>query len=52
MTDEEKHAWCKQRNGIGAVILPPALYAAAEAAGQDMRWYVASEKIPDKWETK
>jgi hypothetical protein len=50
LTDEEKHAWCKMRNGIGAVFVPPALYDAAESAGMDMRWYVRAAMIPKQRE--
>jgi hypothetical protein len=45
MTDEEKHAWCKPRNGMGAVFVPEALYRAAEELGYDMRWYVMTKPI-------
>jgi hypothetical protein len=48
MTDDEKHEWCRQRGGHYAIILPPALYEAAERCGFDMRWYVRSELIETK----
>ena len=46
MTDTEKHEWCKQRDGFGAVILPSSLYRRIEELGYDMRWYVMSKPIP------
>jgi hypothetical protein len=48
MTDEEKNEWCKRRNGMGAVILPPSLYTTAEKAGVDMRWHIISKPIPER----
>jgi len=46
VTDAQKHEWSKQRNGIGAIILPPSLYDAAERAGVDMRYFVKAKPIP------
>lgn len=46
ISDAAKHAWCKERNGLGAVILSPNLYDAAEAAGYDMRYYVPARLLP------
>lgn len=46
MSDEEKHEWCKKRNGMGAIIIPPSLYDYAEQIGYDMRWYVKSKPVP------
>lgn len=46
MTIKEKHAWCIERTGYPATILPPSLYKAMEADGQDMRWYVPNQPIP------
>lgn len=46
MTDAEKHAWCKQRTGFFATFVSPVLYAAAEQAGYDMRWYVVTKPMP------
>lgn len=50
MTDEEKHAWCKERTGLCAGFISPSLYAAAEAAGYDMRWFVINKPIPKGFE--
>lgn len=46
MTDAEKHAWCKKRTGFCATFVSPVLYAAAEQAGYDMRWYVVTKPMP------
>jgi hypothetical protein len=48
MTDDEKHAWCKERTGHCAGFVSPSLYAAAEKAGYDMRWFVISKPMPDE----
>lgn len=46
MTDEEKHAFCKRRTGFCATFVSPVIYAAAEKAGYDMRWYVINKPVP------
>lgn len=46
MTDEEKHAFCKERNCMGPVFVGPLLYAELERMGYDMRWYVIQRMMP------
>lgn len=46
VTDDEKHAFCRERTGFIATILPRSLYNAAEQAGFDMRWYVYAKPVP------
>jgi hypothetical protein len=46
MTDTEKHAWCKERTGYPATILPPSLYNLGKKEGHDMRWYVKARPLP------
>lgn len=46
MTDDEKHAFCRERTGFSAVFLPPKLYEEAERQGYDMRYYVKQQPIP------
>jgi hypothetical protein len=46
MTDDEKHEFCRERTGFGAVFLPPTIYEAAERAGYDMRFYVMQKSMP------
>ena len=47
VTDEEKHAWCKKRTGLGAIFLTPSMYAAVEREGMDMRMYVIQQPMPE-----
>lgn len=46
VTDVEKHAFVQRRGYPHAVFLPATLYAAAEKAGYDMRYYVINKPIP------
>jgi hypothetical protein len=45
-TDDEKHAFCRQRGYPSAVFVPSSLYDAAEKQGIDMRYYVKQRPIP------
>jgi hypothetical protein len=45
MTDDEKHAFCKERTGFHAVFLTQAMYDAGEHAGADMRYYVVQKPM-------
>ena len=47
VTDEQKHAWCKKRTGLGAIFLTPSMYAAVEREGMDMRMYVIQKPMPE-----
>ena len=47
VTDEQKHAWCKRRTGLGAIFLTPSMYAAVEREGMDMRMYVIQKPMPE-----
>lgn len=48
VTDEEKHAWCKKRTGLGAIFLTPSMYAAVEREGMDMRRFVIQKPMPEE----
>jgi hypothetical protein len=46
MTDDEKHEFTRLHTGFNAVYLPPSVFAAAERAGYDMRYYIVQKSMP------